>query len=362
MQCQVQGDQTGTRAGTGQVSDRAGGRGRVSTAFPPPRPRGALAGGRGRLGARWGSARGDPPKGSAPTNAPTRKAPGPRPDTVTRATTREHKVHNPLPSRGAGPRAGEGRPRPECAPCGRGRPSRAESGAAYPVGGLAAEARGASMEPAGGGRGRRSGPASQALAAAAAALIHFFRADPSSSLAGRRRTAAGPERRKGLERTRAGGSAGRAGRGWRGAGAPGVRCAAPPGAPPPPPPRASRAADPARGARPGHGPGGTGARGAIPGPPQRRRAATRFPRTSGPRERAAPRRGGAAEGEAPGSGGARRGRGGRTGGRTKVGDRRVSERCQARCPGTQKNLHPGNGALVRWVSKWVPDLQHLGAG
>lgn len=79
MPCRVRGDQTGTRAGTGQVSDRAGGRGRgrVSTAFQPhPPPRRALAGSRGRLGAQWGSARGDPPKGSRPQTHPREKRPG----------------------------------------------------------------------------------------------------------------------------------------------------------------------------------------------------------------------------------------------------------------------------------------------
>lgn len=179
------------------------------------------------------------PKRSAHTNAHTRKAPGPRADTVTPGNDLgAQSTQLPSPA-GRGLAAPKGAPRPECTPRGRRRPRRGEPGAAYPVGGLAAEARNASMESAGeAGRGRRSGPASQALAVAAAALIHFFRADPSSSVAGRRRTAARPERQKGLEQTQAGGGAGPrggadAGRGCREQGAPRPRehrprCRAPP--------------------------------------------------------------------------------------------------------------------------------------
>lgn len=320
------------------------GPGRVSTAFLPSR-RGSSRGWQGKFvglrprGPPKGSAQS--PKGaSAQTHTREKRRgrgltllPGQRPGRTQYTTPFPRRARARGPERGAPSRAHAAR-----APAARGArgglPGRGLGRrGSRRVHGVCGEA----------GRGRRSGPASQALAAAAAALIRFFRADPSSSVAGRRRTEARPERQKGLERTQAGGGAGPrggagAGRGRREQGAPRPREHRP---------RAARLRGgrlcPRRAAGAGAAPEETPA---SPPPASpglcSRDGGPQSPGAGGSRGRAARRRGGAAAGEAPG------GLSGRT--RTRWADRRGdrgrstrSERCQPRRPGTQ-NLLPGSGS------------------
>lgn len=159
----------------------------------------------GLRGLGRGSACGDTGKGARPhTHARAVKGLGPPPDTVTWATTAAQKVHNPFPLRVGAPcpqRALLPVPcpavrrsprRPAHSPGPRARP------AARPL------TRWGAWSPLRTARpwSRRARP-SQALAEAAV-LIHFFRADPSSAHARRRRTAGASKR--GLEAFGAGGA------------------------------------------------------------------------------------------------------------------------------------------------------------
>lgn len=198
---------------------------RVShTAFLPLRRRGSR-GWQGKLvglrprGPQKGSAQSPKERAHRRTHA---KGAGTRTDTVTRAAAAGRlKVHSSLPRRALGstrPREGA---RPARTPRQRRRPG-ARGGARSGLGrrgsrrvhGVYGEA----------GRGRRSGGESGARSRRG--LIRGLRADPSSSVARRRRTARPGG--GGAGAARAGGGAGPRGRGRRGAGAPGARCAAPP--------------------------------------------------------------------------------------------------------------------------------------
>lgn len=131
---------------------------------------GALAGGgeaRGAPPARTPKRERTIPKRSARTDAHTRKAPGPRTDTVTRATTCAHRVHSSFPRRAwaRGPEEGASPRARRAAAGGRGRRG------GLPARGLGR--RGSRQRPWSlrrGGARAALGPASQALAAAAAAL------------------------------------------------------------------------------------------------------------------------------------------------------------------------------------------------